>query len=301
MVFHEVYGNYFNVVAAILSESIDGTLDDKRMYEIIQEKAFGESVLSIPEAIKAGDWGLLGRDCTTMLKHKPTRPLTTLQKRWLKSLLQDPRIRLFSPKEDGLEDVEPLYRQEDIVYFDRYGDGDPYEDEQYVENFRLILRSFREKRKIRLDFVTGHGKVYSWFCIPWKLEYSDKDDKFRFITFHRGRIRTINVARINTCSLGGGYTEEEFCPPEVPKEELVFEIRDDRNALERVMHHFSHYKKETEKLGNNRYRMILHYYREDETEVLIRIISFGPMIRVVAPESFVDQIRERLEKQKSCE
>ena len=47
--------------------------------------------------------------------------------------------------------------------------------------------------------------------------------------------------------------------------------------------------------------MTLHYYREDETEVLIRIISFGPMIRVVAPESFIEQIRERLDKQKSCE
>ncbi len=86
-----------------------------------------------------------------------------------------------------MEDVEPLYRQEDIVYFDRYGDGDPYEDEQYVENFRLILEELRTQ--IRLDFVTEHGKVYSWFYsqasgIPIRTTV-------RFIRF-RGRIRTIS-------------------------------------------------------------------------------------------------------------
>ncbi len=197
MVFHEVYGNYSSVVAAILSESMNGTLDDKRMYEIIQEKAFEKSIAIHSEAIKARDWGLLGRVHADN-EHKARRPLTTLQKRWLKSLAGS-RVRLFSPKEDGLEDVEPLYRQEDIVYFDRSGDGDPYEDEQYVENFRLILRSFREKRKIRLDFVTGRGKVYSWFCIPWKLEYSIRTTSFGLSLFTLGRIRTINVARINTC------------------------------------------------------------------------------------------------------
>ena len=54
-------------------------------------------------------WPLIKEDYTTPLKHKPSMPLTTLQKRWLKALLSDPRIQLFDPPMEGLEDVEPLY------------------------------------------------------------------------------------------------------------------------------------------------------------------------------------------------
>lgn len=37
-----------------------------------------------------------------------------------------------------------------------------------------------------------------------------------------------------------------------------------------------------------------------ETEIVIRILSFGPMIKVVAPAHFENLIKERLIKQKSC-
>ncbi|HIY00811.1 MAG TPA: WYL domain-containing protein [Candidatus Blautia faecipullorum] len=35
-------------------------------------------------------------------------------------------------------------------------------------------------------------------------------------------------------------------------------------------------------------------------ELVIRILSFGPMIRVAAPVHFVDLMKERLQMQKSC-
>ena len=38
----------------------------------------------------------------------------------------------------------------------------------------------------------------------------------------------------------------------------------------------------------------------DETEMVIRLLSFGPMVKVIAPESFVDLIKKRLVDQKSC-
>ena len=43
----------------------------------------------------------------------------------------------------------------------------------------------------------------------------------------------------------------------------------------------------------------LRYDRDDETEILIRVLSFGPMLRVTSPESFIDKIRERLVKQRA--
>ena len=78
------------------------------------------------------------------------------------------------------------------------------------------------------------------------------------------------------------------------------ELRDDRNALERAMLHFSDLQKETVRLEEGHYRIILTYRKEDETEILIRILAFGPMLKVTGPDCFVELIKERLRRQRSC-
>ena len=41
-------------------------------------------------------------------------------------------------------------------------------------------------------------------------------------------------------------------------------------------------------------------FKDDETEIVIRILSFSQMVKVVEPNSFIDLIKDRLLKQKSC-
>ena len=72
MLFNEVYGSYYKVIAAILTESVSGELTDKRISEIIREKAFGESVLTIPTSLRDGSWPLLTRENATPLEHTPS-------------------------------------------------------------------------------------------------------------------------------------------------------------------------------------------------------------------------------------
>ena len=91
MLFSEIYGSYFNVIAAVLAEASEGCLTERRITDLVQDKAFAESALSIPAALKQEAWPLLDQDMNTVIRHSPTMPLTTLQKRWLKALLQDPR------------------------------------------------------------------------------------------------------------------------------------------------------------------------------------------------------------------
>ena len=45
----------------------------------------------------------------------------------------------------GLENVEPLYSKDMFVYFDRYNDGDPYNDERYIRNFKTSFKSLARK------------------------------------------------------------------------------------------------------------------------------------------------------------
>lgn len=79
---------------------------------------------------------------------------------------------------------------------------------------------------------------------------------------------------------------------------MIFELVDDRNALERVLMHFAHFEKQVEKIEDQKYQVTLHYEKEDETEILIRVLSFGPMLRVVKPAAFMHLIKDRLSEQK---
>jgi predicted DNA-binding transcriptional regulator YafY len=64
------------------------------------------------------------------------------------------------------------------------------------------------------------------------------------------------------------------------------------------MMHFAHFEKRAEHIEGARYLLRLKYDMRDETEIVIRVLSFGPMVRAVAPQTFVDLIKERLIMQK---
>ena len=261
MLFSEIYGSYFNVVAAILSEASDGKLTDRRMTELVREKAFAESALTIPASLKSGTWPLLDQEYHSVLHHKPTMPLTTLQKRWLKALLSDPRIALFDPDTTGLEDVEPLYAQDTFILFDQYADGDPYRDPAYIACFQTALKAISEKRKLRIRFRGHTGARHSIECIPYRMEYSAKDDKFRLLATGKRRLNTINMARVRSCELLDAYDPKSITLPQENSEELVMLLHDERNGLERVLLHFSHFEKE------------IPYIRKDSRHAFVCLLS----------------------------
>lgn len=299
MMFSEVYGTYFNTVAAILREAVQNEMTEKRMVDIINQKAFAESILSIIPALKNEEWLLLNRKGQTPIQKPPQMPLTLMQKRWLKSLLSDVRIALFSPDLLGLDDVAPLFNVNDFVYFDRYADGDPFTEDNYISNFQLILSAIKKRRKLKIKYRNRRGRQVSGTFIPHRIEYSDKDDKFRLISTVGSRHSIINLARIVQCEWLETYNANEVIEKLGQEAFVAFELTDERNALERVMLHFSDCRKNTQRLSDTQYHVMLWYDPQDETEILIRILSFGPMIQVIAPDSFVKLIKERIFRQQT--
>lgn len=98
--FHEIYSSYINVVQCILTEAHQSPITLGRMEEIAAENAFAESALAILPKLTGDDWPLLtpcgDHTFRSRLAHPTHIPLSTLQKSWLKALLEDRRIRLFS-------------------------------------------------------------------------------------------------------------------------------------------------------------------------------------------------------------
>ena len=299
MIFNEIYSAYYNTVAKILSSIVSGVTDEKSLNEIVRKNAFSESVLTILPSLKAEKWQLVNPDMTTNISHKPTMPLTNIQKQWLKAVLLDERIQLFDIKIDSLADIEPLFTPSDYVIYDRYSDGDPYASPEYIAHFRTILKALRENKNLRIEMNSRRGKSVYVRCKPISLEYSEKDDKFRLVTTGCSFVGTINLSRITKCRIYNGdmVIEEEKSEPVM--QTITLKVSRERNTLERCMLHFAHFEKQAEKSGDH-YLLHININRDDITELVIRVLSFGPMVEVVFPDDFKNMIIDRLKRQKSC-
>ena len=295
MLFNEVFGSYYQVTALVLCEAVKGNLTRKGLTELVQERAFSESVFALPQGLQGEKWRLLRRDLTTPIQEEPTMPLTLMQKRWLKALLLDPRIQLFVPETSGLEDVEPLFRPDMYVTYDRYHCGDSYTDPEYIVHFQTILKALQEKDNLYVRYSSSRQKQIGILLTPHYLEYSEKDDRFRLIASDRKRSWILNLAGISSCELVDGNILRSYQPKK--KNWMAFELVDRRNALERVLLHFSHLEKETDRVGEDCYRVTLYYDPQDETELVIRMLSFGPVVRVLEPTRFIELMRKRIERQ----
>ncbi len=297
MIYSEIYSVYYNTVASILDQALKGNLTDQLLYRIVESQAYPDSVLTIPNALKDGRWPLIRPDDTTPLKHRPTMPLTTLQKRWLKAVLQDPRVQLFDVHVEGLDDVEPLFTQEDFRVYDRYEDGDNFADPKYRKIFRTLLDAIHEERGVAIQATNRYGDLKRYSFYPICLEYSSKDDKFRVLS--DGRKGEFNLGRITSCRITdqrrAGYAHVTH-----KKDHVTLEIQDERSTLERVMNHFAHFEKHAEDLGGGKYRLEIEYVAADETEMVINILSFGQYVKVLEPEDFREQIIRRLKDQQAC-
>lgn len=299
MIFSELYSAYYNSVAKILSKVIEEDATEKDLQKIIENTAFAESSLTILPSMKSGKWQLLNDDMTTPVLNVPTMPLTMLQKRWLKSISLDPRIRLFDFSFEGLDDVEPLFTPEDYVVYDRYLDGDPYFDEAYVKNFKTILEAIKDKQPLKIEILNRKKMPVTLNTLPLRLEYSEKDDKFRMISKGCKYGGTINIARITNIEKYHGSAITLTREKQTEYKVVTLKVYDKRNTLERAMLHFAHFEKQVEKLDEETYMVHIKYDKDDETELVIRVLSFGPTVEVIEPDGFRNLIIERLKKQKA--
>lgn len=313
--FSEVYGCYYEVVAEILRSV---PLSRRQVEALVARRGYGESTLElVPKLLEENAWPLLEeRDglLRSRLDRPPALPVTALERAWLKALLEDPRIRLFLTDEQlehlgrALSSVEPLYRQEDFFYFDRYLDGDAYADEGYRRRFRHILAALREGTFLKLVYGPPKSQVRAGHHRPLRLEYSAKDDKFRVYTAKawHGVFQGYHILNLSRIMDVEPSTERCDSPLDLEswrrrhrcEEPLLLRVSRERNGLERFMVEFSSYEKQSEyDAGSDACVVRLWYQKDDETEVLIRILGFGPVVRVLGPERFVAQMRERVRRQ----
>ncbi|HBB20010.1 MAG TPA: WYL domain-containing protein [Ruminococcus sp.] len=316
-IFSELYGAYFRIAAKLLTL---GTTDDKTVREEIFRGGFRDSILFLPQKLIPGseDWGLFRREKDGSLrrvtKNAPPRILTGLQKSWLKAKLSDPRIRLFM-EEDALAELErrlsgtaPLYRQEQFRTTDRPTEHDPYSDPEYIANFRKILRAVKDRSILEIGFVSGKkNRIFGSF-VMLKMEYSPRNDRFRVYCYQLkgGKISDsgmINIGRIRSVrDTGQVFTEEismdSYFSSRKCSSPAVIRVTPERNAVERFMLEFASFEKHSVRdPETGEHTVELWYDVHDEIELLIKLLSFGPVIEIMGPERLRSQARDRVRRQ----
>ncbi|MCI8661220.1 MAG: WYL domain-containing protein [Lachnospiraceae bacterium] len=319
--FSELYTCYYQVVAHILDEAACHFLSRRQIENLAREHGCDESILSLVPPLLQGNWPFLKKHesilntYTSALK-KPLfpQPLTRLQKSWLKALMSDFRFQLFftdSQLEElkvALSDIEPLYRTGDFSLFDQYEDHDPFSSVMYRSHMHTILEAMVQKSSLSISYLSQKGNLLNHIWLPCRLEYGQRDGKFRLYAVTeskngRKRMDVLNVARILSVKrtdnvFSSPVDVDSFLDHSLCKEPLILEISTQRNALERAMLHFSCYQKKVERLKeSDSYRCTIYYDQRWETELLIQVLSFGPVIKVLGPESFLMQMKKRIENQ----
>ena len=330
MLFHEVYSKYYYAIAQILTKTHNNDgLSQEDIEKIVNNKTFKETDscnkffennsnnniwTKLTEKNEEGKY-------KSRLKYIPEKPLTILEKRWLKSILSDPKMKLFFSDTEQLKnklpflnDVEPLYSSDTFVYFDQRSNADPYGEPKYQEVFRTIINAKEEiqllnkqenkqekkiiYKQLNIQFRDNRNKEHNWNCYVKNLEYSEKENKFRVIVFYNNKCKTINLSRITSCTFTGKTLPEIKASDNTPKkEEITLELIDKHNALDRVMLSFSDLEKRTEKTDNNKYKVTLYYEKDSEKEIIIRILAFGNNLKVIGDEDKVALINARIKKQ----
>lgn len=312
--FSEIYSCYYRVLRHLLCSQNALTIQD--IYDQICKEGFEESLLSIIPKLESGAWNLFEKKGDLYLSRiSPdfTMPLSNLEKSYLKALLSDQRIQLFLDKkqletlDQMLSSITPLWRQEQFYYYDQFTDGDHYENEIYQQNFRTLLKALKNRQFLNIDYTSPKGNRVHHHYVPARLEYSVKNDKFRLLalreTGHKNmELQILNIERIQNIS-----PTEKICSLPIDlnsliqnsyyKEPLTLHIVNRRNALERAMLHFANYEKNTTKIDENTYECLIYYNQSMETELLIEVMSFGPMLTVVENDKFLYSLKKRLKRQ----
>lgn len=321
--FSEIYSCYYQVVDSILKKAEEHPVTRNEMEHICAELGFAESGFYILPKLISGEWQLLTSDdqlhYRARTKEHSTLPLTALQRSWLRTLLQDDRFRLFFTEEElsvlsaYVANASLLWDLKDFHYYDRFKDGDNYADPDYRSHFQTLLSAISKRQYVTITYQSQKGQRITHHYLPLKLEYSSKNDQFRLLAMpermpYRVKerrsiyMRVINLCGIRSIQLLDRFAEEALdftalVRKSYYKEPVRLLISNGRNALERAMLHFSNYEKKTKKIDENTWECLIYYNNSMETELLIEILSFGPAVRILGPDSFLKQAKDRLRSQ----
>lgn len=261
-------------------------------------------------------------------------PITKVECRWLLMVLNSPMSKIFieGKQIDALKmamQSVPFYTTpfpiEKINYFDQYNKKECerrlnlenemvsqlYHSQEELQFLKMIYQAMIDETEIEITYKTWKKIEKVTICAPAWLEYSRRDDIFRVwcVDGEKERIQKVNVNRIlvikNLADRKYSLKVEQERIQNIQDksmQKLEVEFYDEaKNIPDRILTEFSVWRKRcVYDIKTRKYKMELYYSILDEKEILIRLMSYGPHVKITAPDdNFVySEIKRRIEQQK---
>jgi len=325
--FEEVKNRYMHIAFKVLNQCDKGLLV-KDIIKIVEEEEFEEKVIGnnfqtfegllLNKYSESENFNLLkereGAYYPNIKEaNKPAVPvrLTKVEKAWLKNMLEDKRVRILlrastiEKLKGALKDFDGPLISEIIDITNMSKLPEPEDGEQFEENFRRLLKAISEGKAVKYSNRDRNGNEYRHkHALPIRLEYSLKDGRFRVSMYSLEENRSIMANIFNMTDI----EIEENRKPEISraavikllhehkysKEPIVLEVTDKKSAMERCFMSFSELERYSRCLEKDKYELKLFYYTFEEEEIIRKILSLGPYVKVVSPEGIREEIIRRI-------
>ncbi len=243
-------------------------------------------------------------------------PLSKLECRWLLTILSDPKMTLFLNEEEiqsirqTLADDKPLLLAS-IIQTDRFAVSDQVkQQERNVMN--LLLGAIEHHQKVFIQYNPRHQPEFSGVFYPIMIEYDQRDNVFRsyFYSEKRQTITLMNLARIEACQVLKEETfayDSAYAALEAYRGEhqasLTIELSEEKNTPDRILYELSPWKKRCRYDRNQKvYTLTIYYQDNDWMELVMRLLGYGPVIRILDRDSNIYQeYQQRLKEQLEIE
>ena len=316
--FNRFYSTYYKIalkaVKAINSGLISNYAEFKSfvsLFKILQGKTPTKSKKYVDDFINAaGDlFKTKNNKIYTPCKNIPVDfmfPLTTIEISFLKTLLCDSRCKLilgesYNLLKSGLNEpkyneIYPYFNNENYAIFDQYMNGDEpfFEQKNYKENFILLIHAIKEKNPVYFEYMED-AILKTKVSIPEKIEYSQKENRFKVIL--NSKNRPLDIQNIKSCK----YTNDELSPKK-KKEILTCRVKvdipeDKKYIRDRLFREFSSFERDCEKIDESGYTLSFKFEKGDYKEIAYRLLQFGPYVYCSEPNCVRKRIKEKIDLQ----
>lgn len=344
-IFNEIFGVYYYIIAEVIlcccSNSDSNKLSNEKINNIVKKvrrwySSRGgnqTSRLSLDEITWLFENDAFGKKSKANGKeqiefkyqcdpdtefYKDFLPLTTLEIRWIKTILSDERIVCFF-SERQLDFIKVYMNTEypeitpfpvnNLVNFDKHIPIDSMEKLAEQSLITTLIKAINQKMLVDITYVTRYGKEIVGEFKPIVIEFSKRNNKFQaqMQSCENNRFYSINLSQI--ISLTIVPDEFEYFETlqnyekhrELNERSVDIQFYDVRNTADRILTEFSPWKKYCEYDRETKiYTLHLFYQKDEELDLVVRLMGYGGNIHFVNKEhSIAREILRRYEKQRS--
>ena len=131
------------------------------------------------------------------------------------------------------------------------------------------------------------------------MDYSQKDNTFRlFVKELKYPINLENIKSYEITDQKPSKSEESSKYATLKVE--IFDDTPTKYHFNRAIRQFSYFKKTCQKTEEtNTYQMTVDYDYSDQSDIIIRVLMFGPQMKVLGPDEVLQEVTRRVKNQEN--